>query len=83
MSRHRRLSGDWFLSGLWFETVAEHASGAFDDVMSPAVLDHIRQHPQDTLFDYLARENALVRKEAVRRYSAESQALLARIAARR
>jgi hypothetical protein len=76
------VPGDWFLSDLWFETVAEHASGAFDNVISLAVLDHIRQHPQHTLFDYLAREDALVRKESVRRYSAESQALLARMAAR-
>lgn len=75
--------GDWFLSDLWFETVAEHGSGTFDDVMSSAVLDHIRQHPQSTLFDYLAGRNELVRKEAVRRYSVESQTLLARMTARR
>jgi len=76
-------SGDWFLSDLWFETVAEHASGAFDDVMSPAVLDQIKRRPQDTLFDYLVREDGRVRKEAVRQYSANSQALLTRMAARR
>lgn len=77
------VSGDWFLSDLWFETVAEHASGAFNEVMSSAVVDHIRRKPQDTLFDYLVRDDALVRKEAVRRYSADSRALLARMAIRR
>lgn len=77
------VSGEWFLSDLWFETAAEHASGVFDDVMSPAVLNHIRRHPQDTLFNYLVREDAVVRKEAVRQYSAESQVLLARMSVRR
>lgn len=77
------MFSDWFLSDLWFETVAEHGSGVFGDVMSPQVLDHIRQHPQRTLFDYLAGKDAQVRKEAVRRYSIESQVLLARMAARR
>lgn len=77
------VCGDWFLSDLWFETVAEHASGIFNDVMSPAVLDYIRRHPQETLFDYLINRDEVVRKEAVRLYSADSHALLARMTARR
>jgi hypothetical protein len=77
------LSDEWFLSDLWFETVADHAAGSFEDLMSPAVLDYIRRNPQDTLFQYLVGDEARVRKEAVRRYSADSQTLLARMAARR
>lgn len=65
------VCGDWFLSDLWFETVAEYASGAFDDVMSPAVLD------------YLVSRNEVVSKEADRLYSADSLTLLARMTARR
>lgn len=75
------VCGDWFLSDLWFETVAEHASGAFDG-MPPAALDYIRRHPQDALFDYLVSQDEVVRKEAVRLFSADSQALLARMKAR-
>lgn len=77
------LAKDWFLSDLWFEAVAEYASGAFDDEISPVILDYMQQNPQEALFTYLLGEDEAVRKEGVRRYTAASQALIARLEARR
>lgn len=77
------LAWDWFLSDLWFEAVAEHGSGALDDEISAAVLDYMRQNPQEALFTYLLGEDEAVRKEGVRRYSADSQALITRLETRR
>jgi hypothetical protein len=77
------LCDDWFMSDLWFEAVAELASGAFDDIIPPMVVDHIQRYPQDTLLDYLVCADDAVRKESVRRFSSDSDALLARITARR
>jgi hypothetical protein len=78
-----KVTGEWFLSDLWLETVADYASGAFGEAISPVALDHIRRHPKETLFDYLAGADEKTRKEGVRRFSAESQALLALMTARR
>lgn len=77
------LASDWFLSDLHFEAVAEHGSGAFSDEISPVVLDYMRHNPQEALFTYLLGEDEAVRKEGVRRFSADSQALIARLEARR
>ena len=73
----------WFLSDVWFEAVADRSSGAFDDELSDSVVDLIRAHPAELLFDYLALSDEEARREAVRRYSASSAELLARIEARR
>jgi hypothetical protein len=77
------VCGEWFLSDLWFETVADLASGAFGEMMSPEAIDYIRERPRETLFDYLANTDEVTRREAVRRFSADSQSLLARMTARR
>jgi hypothetical protein len=77
------LAKDWFLSDLWFEAVAEYGVGPFANEISPAILDHIQQTPQQALFTYMLGENEAVRKEVVRRYTADSQALIARLEARR
>lgn len=76
-------TGHWFLSDLWLEASGELSSGAFEGVVSDAVVAYLRQRPKETLFDYLVGSDEALRKEAVRRYSAESEALLARIAVRR
>jgi hypothetical protein len=73
----------WFLSDLWFESVADVSSGAFHTELSPNVIDLIQANPAELLFDYLACSDEEVRREAVRRYSAGSTELLARIEARR
>ncbi len=77
------LSDDWFLSDLWFECVAERDSGHFDGMLSPEVIAATRAHSQEALFTFLVGSDEVVRKEAVRRFTAESEALQARIAARR
>ena len=77
------LAMDWFLSDLWFEAVAERTSGAFDVEISPVVLGHMQQNPQKALFTYLRGKDEAARQEGVRRYSADSQALIARLEARR
>lgn len=73
----------WFLSDVWFEAVADRSSGAFDDELSDNLIDLIRAKPAELLFDYLAFSDEEVRRESVRRYSAGSADLLARIEARR
>jgi hypothetical protein len=73
----------WFLSDVWFEAVADRSSGAFDDELSDRVVDLIRASPAELLFDYLALSDEEVRHEGVRRYTAGSADLLARIEGRR
>ena len=73
----------WFLSDIWFEAVGDRSSGAFGDELPDNVVDLIRANPAELLFDYLALSDEEVRREAVRRYSASSAELLARIEARR
>jgi hypothetical protein len=77
------ISGEWFLSDLWFETVADLSSGAFDELMSPEAIDSVREHPKETLFDFLANTDEVTRREAVRRFSADSKSLLDRMTTRR
>ncbi|MAK81334.1 MAG: hypothetical protein CMJ17_05570 [Phenylobacterium sp.] len=72
---------DWFLSDLWFEAAAEYASGVFE--IPPTAVGPIRQRPMQALFSYLAGGDDVIRREGVRRFSVESQALLARMTARR
>lgn len=51
--------------------------------MSERVIEFVRQDPGYTLFDYLVFSDERVRLEAVRRYSAGSADLIARIESRR
>lgn len=73
----------WFLSDLWFEAAGDYSPESYGFTMSERVIDFIRQDPARALFDYLAFEDEDVRLEAVRRYSAGSADLIARIEARR
>lgn len=74
---------NWFLSDLWFESAADYSPEVYDVELSPAVLDFIREDPARALFDYLLFPDESVRIEAVRRYSASSAELIARIESRR
>lgn len=74
---------DWFLSDLSFEAAADYAPDIYGFEFSPRVLDQIRRDPRRALFDYLHSNDDKVRLEAVRRYSAGSGELVARIEARR
>ncbi|MER8370595.1 hypothetical protein NKH84_24070 [Mesorhizobium sp. M0902] len=73
----------WFLSDLWFEAAADYSPETYGLELPPRVLDFIRRDPARALFDYLCFNDEEVRLEAVRRYSAGSAELLARIEARR
>ncbi|WP_133251619.1 hypothetical protein [Zavarzinia aquatilis] len=73
----------WFLSDIWFEATANYSSGAFGFALSDRVLDHMRSDPARALFDYLTASDEHVRLESVRRFSAGSADLVARIEARR
>lgn len=77
------LAEEWFLSDVWFEAVADHVSGAFDDEISPVILEYTRQNPQEALFTYLLGQDEAMRKDGIRRYTADSQALITQLEARR
>lgn len=74
---------DWFLSDLWFESVADYAPETYGLHVSERVLDFIRQEPSRALFNYLAFNDEEARLEAVRRYTKGSADLIASIEARR
>lgn len=74
----------WFLSDLWFEASADYSPDTYGFEFSPRVLDYIRRDPARALFDYLLFDDAEeVRLEAVRRFSAGSAELIARIESQR
>lgn len=73
----------WFLSDLWFEAVADYSPETFSFTLSDAVLDHMRSYPAKVLFDYLTASDENVRRECVKRFSADSTDLVAGIEARR
>lgn len=79
------LPDRWFLSDLWFEAAADYTPDKFGFEFSENALRAIRQDPGYALFTYLSGtwSDEAVRVEAVRRYSASSSELLARLAARR
>ena len=81
----RRLAPEkhWFLSDLWFEAAADYSLDTYGSELSSQVLDVIRQNPAQALFDYLLFDDEEVRLEAIRRYSADSAELTARIQTRR
>lgn len=73
----------WFLSDLWFEAAGDYSPESYGFQMSDRVIELIRQDPGRALFDYLAFSAEAVRLEAVRRYSAGSIDLIARLEGRR
>lgn len=77
------LPHNWFLSDLWFEAAGDYSPESYGFEISERVIEFIRQDPGRALFDYLALNDEGVRLEAVRRYSAGSAELIARIEARR
>jgi hypothetical protein len=74
---------NWFLSDLWFESGGDYSPESYGFKISGRVIDFIRQDPARSMFDYLAFGDEATRLEAVRRYSAGSADLIARIEARR
>ena len=74
---------NWFLSDLWFESGGDYSPESYGFKISDRVIDFIRQDPARAMFDYLAFGDEATRLEAVRRYSAGSADLIARIEARR
>ena len=74
---------DWFLSDLWFEAAVDYSPESYGFEISERFIDFIRRDPGRALFDYLAFGDEEVRREAVRRYSAGSADLIARIESRR
>lgn len=73
----------WFLSNLWFEAAGDYSPESYGFQMSDRVPGFIREDPGRALFDYLAMGDEAVRLEAVRRYSAASADLIARLETRR
>ncbi len=73
----------WFLSDLWFEAAADYSPELYGYEISQRVRNFMLENPAETLFDYLAFNDEAVRMEAVRRYTASSSELVARIEARR
>lgn len=77
------LADNWFLSDLWFEAAADYSPETFQLEMSERLLARVKENPAYALFDYLVETDDAVRKEGVRRYSANSADLISRIEARR
>jgi hypothetical protein len=77
------LPADWFLSDLWFESVADYTPEQYGFEVTQRVLDIMRQDPAFELFDFLAGGDDAARLAAVRQFSAGSAALIARLEARR
>jgi len=74
---------NWFLSNLWFESVADYSPDTFGVATSDRVLEYMRSNPARVLFDYLTADDGDARLERVRRFSAGSAAIIAGIEARR
>lgn len=79
----RESPQNWFLSDLWFESGGDYSADSYGFEVSDQAIDLIRQDPARAMFAYLAFDDEAVRLEAIRRYSAGSADLIARIEARR
>jgi hypothetical protein len=77
------LPPDWFLSDLWFEAAGDYSPDAYGYEISPNVLNYVKANPAFALFHYLTQNDDVVRKEAVRRFTFESETLLLAIETRR
>ena len=77
------LEPGWYLSELWFESVSDYLPRTYGIEIPESILGIIRSNPAEVLFNYLAFGDETIRSEAVRRFSASTVDLLARIEARR
>lgn len=73
----------WFLSDFWFEAAADYSPELYGYEISQRVRHFMLENAAETLFDYLAFNDEAVRTEGVRRYTASSSELVAKIEARR
>lgn len=73
----------WYLSNLWFEATSDYSPATYGFSIPEHLLELIRQHPGQALFDYLVYSDEDVRLHAVRRYSVGSGNLISRIESRR
>jgi hypothetical protein len=80
---HPDLPRNWFLSDLWFEAAGDYSRDLYGFEISDRAVEFIRRDAGRTLFDFLAFSEEDVRREAVRRYSAGSADLIARMEERR
>jgi len=77
------LPEHWFLSDLWFESASDYSPDLYGFEISDSALSFIRDNASNVLFDYLTSSDEEVRRKGVRRYSASSAELIARIERRR
>ena len=73
----------WFLSDLWFEAAADYTPERYGFEIPERVLELMRQNPAYGLFAFLTEGDNGVRAEAVRRFSADSAALIEHLEDRR
>jgi hypothetical protein len=74
---------NWFLSSVFFESVAEYGDPRIGPAPSESVLTYIRNHPEECLFEHLTGLSEEERRLAVKKFSEGSDALRKRIEARR
>jgi hypothetical protein len=74
---------DWVFSRLHFESQAELDDPRFGSLISDDYLAYVRKSPSAALFDYLAGIDETVRREAVAKFEASSEAQRLKIEARR
>jgi hypothetical protein len=73
----------WFLSDMWFEAAADYSPDTYGFELSSQAHALMRQDPARALFGFLLLDNDEARLESVRRFSASSAELIARIEERR
>ncbi|PJT27206.1 hypothetical protein CN884_02060 [Ochrobactrum sp. 30A/1000/2015] len=76
-------SHQWFLSEVFFEAVADYDPEVFGVTLSDRFMTWIRDDPPRALFSYLTDKSETNRASAVRKYSAGSSDLIARLEAQR
>ncbi|MQB43207.1 hypothetical protein [Rhizobium sp. ICMP 5592] len=76
-------SHQWFLSDVFFEAVADYSPEVFGVTISDKFMTWIRENPPRALFTYLTDKSETIRATAVRKYSAGSSDLIARLEAQR
>lgn len=73
----------WFLSDLFFESVADYDPEIFGVTMSERFMTWVKENPPRALFSYLTDKSEAARTAAVRNYSAGSRELIARLESQR
>lgn len=76
-------SYQWFLSDVFFEAVVDYSPEVFGAAISDHFITLIRDNPPRALFSYLTDKSETARLTAVRKYSAGSSDLIARLEAQR